>query len=33
MYFQVLDYKERNFLDLNNDNNQLIQLIYSKSSI
>ena len=33
MYFQMLDYKERNFLDLNDNNNQPIQLIYSKGSI
>jgi len=32
MYFQVFDYKGRHFLDLNNDNNQSICPIYSKSS-
>jgi len=30
MTFQVLDYKENNFLDLNNDNNLLAKLTYSK---
>ena len=32
MTFQASDYKERNFLDLNNNNNQPIYLTYSKSS-
>ena len=30
MYFQALEYKGRNFLNLNDDNNQPIHLIYSK---
>jgi len=30
IYFQVSDYKRKHFLDLNNDNNQLIHPIYSK---
>jgi len=28
MYFQVSEYKERNFLEFNNDNNTLICLTY-----
>ena len=31
MYFQASEYKERNFLDLNNDNNQHIHPTYTKS--
>ena len=30
MYLQALEYKERNFLDLNNNNNQPIQPTYTK---
>ena len=30
MYFQVLEYKERNFLNLNNNDNILIYLIYAQ---
>ena len=30
MIFQVLDYKRKNFLDLNNNNNLLIKPTYSK---
>jgi len=33
MTFQVSKYKERNFLELNNNDNQPIYLTYSKSSI
>ena len=33
MYFQALEYKERNFLNLNNNNNQPIHPIYSKDGI
>jgi len=32
MYFQALKYKRRNFLDLNDNNNQLIHPTYSKDS-
>ena len=32
MYFQASEYKRRNFLDLNDDNNQPIHLTYSKGS-
>ena len=32
MFFQALEYKGRNFLDLNNNNNQSIYLTYSKDS-
>ena len=32
MTFQVSEYKRRNFLDLNNDNNQPIYLMYFKNS-
>ena len=32
MYFQASEYKGRNFLDLNDDNNQPIHLTYSKGS-
>jgi len=32
MYFQVSEYKRRNFLDLNDDNNQHIYPTYSKDS-
>ena len=32
MIFQVLDFKEKNFLDLNNNNNLSTRLIYSKNS-
>ena len=32
MYFQALEYKGRNFLNLNDDNNQSIHPIYSKDS-
>ena len=31
IYFQALEYKRRNFLELNNDDYQPICLIYSKS--
>jgi len=30
MYFQVSDYKKKNFLDINDNNNIFIQLTYSK---
>jgi len=30
MYFQVLDYKEKNFLDINDNDNIFIQPPYSK---
>ena len=30
MYFQALEYKGRNFIDLNNDNNQHIFCTYAK---
>ena len=33
MTFQVSEYKRKNFLDLNNDDNQPICPMYSKSSI
>ena len=33
MMFQVLEYKRRNFLNLNNDNSQPIYLIYSKGGV
>ena len=33
MTFQVSEYKKRNFLNFNNNNNQSICLMYSKSSI
>jgi len=33
MMFQALEYKRRNFLDLNNDDNQLICPTYSKGGV
>ena len=33
MYFQALEYKRRNFLESNNDNDQPICLTYSKESV
>ena len=33
MTFQALDYKEKNFLDLNNDNNLPTRPTYSKGSV
>jgi len=33
MYFQASEYKERNFLELNNDDNISICLIYAKSRV
>ena len=33
MTFQALEYKGRSFLDLNNDDNQPIHPMYSKSSV
>jgi len=33
MYFQASEYKKRNFLELNNDNNIPICLIYAKGRV